>query len=121
MFPAGVAEQFAIAEAKLRAWASMDDDEEEDSNDEEPFHIGKTPSFAQSSGTEPLLSISVSLCTRCFHFTITEQTPHLLPLHLSPIYTSVHRCSDFLFPPQTPPRAVVSQERHASLSRPEMR
>ncbi|CAF92946.1 unnamed protein product, partial [Tetraodon nigroviridis] len=34
-FAAGVAEQFAIAEAKLRAWASVDDDEEEDSNDEE--------------------------------------------------------------------------------------
>ncbi|XP_034558233.1 protein FAM131A isoform X2 [Notolabrus celidotus] len=34
-FAAGVAEQFAIAEAKLRAWASMDDDEEDDSNDED--------------------------------------------------------------------------------------
>ncbi|CAL9688681.1 unnamed protein product [Knipowitschia caucasica] len=34
-FAAGVAEQFAIAEAKLRAWASIDDDEdEEDSNDD---------------------------------------------------------------------------------------
>lgn len=77
MFHAGVAEQFAIAEAKLRAWASMDGDEEEDSNDEEPFHLGKTHSFARSSGTEALLSISVSLCTRSFHFTIAE---HLLPL-----------------------------------------
>ncbi|XP_061835435.2 protein FAM131A isoform X1 [Nerophis lumbriciformis] len=34
-FAAGVAEQFAIAEAKLRAWASVDDDEEDDSNDED--------------------------------------------------------------------------------------
>lgn len=34
-FAAGVAEQFAIAEAKLRAWASIDDEDEEDSNDEE--------------------------------------------------------------------------------------
>lgn len=37
-FAAGVAEQFAIAEAKLRAWASIDDDEEEEeeeSNDED--------------------------------------------------------------------------------------
>ncbi|XP_059914286.1 protein FAM131A-like isoform X1 [Gadus macrocephalus] len=35
-FAAGVAEQFAIAEAKLRAWASVDDDEEEeDFNDED--------------------------------------------------------------------------------------
>ncbi|KAM3838185.1 uncharacterized protein ACN63O_023269 [Diretmus argenteus] len=44
-FAAGVAEQFAIAEAKLRAWASIEDDEqEEDSNDEDshsnvPTHI----------------------------------------------------------------------------------
>lgn len=90
MFPAGVAEQFAIAEAKLRAWASVDDDEEEDSNDEEPFHGGKTHSFAQSSGTEAVLSISISLCPRCFHFTITEQTRHLLPLPLSSIHPSIH-------------------------------
>uniref|UniRef100_A0A3B3E245 Family with sequence similarity 131 member Aa n=1 Tax=Oryzias melastigma TaxID=30732 RepID=A0A3B3E245_ORYME len=34
-FAAGVAEQFAIAEAKLRAWASLDDEDEEDSNDED--------------------------------------------------------------------------------------
>ncbi|KAM9790566.1 protein FAM131A [Syngnathus typhle] len=36
-FAAGVAEQFAIAEAKLRAWASVDEDDadEEDSNDED--------------------------------------------------------------------------------------
>lgn len=117
MFPAGVAEQFAIAEAKLRAWASMDDDEEEDSNDEEPFNVGKTHFFAQSSGTEASLSISISLCTHCFHFTTTE---HHLPLPLSSIYAFVCRCSDFLLLPQTPPRAVLSQECHASLSRPEM-
>lgn len=51
-----MAEQFAIAEAKLRAWASMDDDEEEDSNDEEPSHAGKTHSFARSSGADALMS-----------------------------------------------------------------
>ncbi|XP_021180388.2 protein FAM131A isoform X2 [Fundulus heteroclitus] len=34
-FAAGVAEQFAIAEAKLRAWASVDEDDEEDFNDED--------------------------------------------------------------------------------------
>lgn len=32
-FLLGVAEQFAIAEAKLRAWASIDDDDEEDSDE----------------------------------------------------------------------------------------
>ncbi|KAI3374949.1 hypothetical protein L3Q82_021474, partial [Scortum barcoo] len=41
-FAAGVAEQFAIAEAKLRAWASMDDDDEEDSNDEDSHANGLT-------------------------------------------------------------------------------
>nr|XP_019959634.1 PREDICTED: protein FAM131A-like isoform X2 [Paralichthys olivaceus] len=44
-FAAGVAEQFAIAEAKLRAWASMDDDDEEDSNDEDSPSGGQTHSF----------------------------------------------------------------------------
>ncbi|KAF7222556.1 protein FAM131A isoform X1 [Nothobranchius furzeri] len=44
-FAAGVAEQFAIAEAKLRAWASLDDeDQEEDSNDEESHSSGQTHS-----------------------------------------------------------------------------
>lgn len=85
MFLAGVAEQFAIAEAKLRAWASMDDDEEEDSNDEEPLHAWKTHSFAQSSGADSLMSI--------FHFivvlavfipTVASSSPPLPPflLHL---------------------------------------
>ncbi|KAF1383852.1 hypothetical protein PFLUV_G00136150 [Perca fluviatilis] len=42
-FAAGVAEQFAIAEAKLRAWASIDDDDdEEDSNDEDSHTNGRT-------------------------------------------------------------------------------
>uniref|UniRef100_A0A096LVZ5 Family with sequence similarity 131 member Aa n=1 Tax=Poecilia formosa TaxID=48698 RepID=A0A096LVZ5_POEFO len=47
-FAAGVAEQFAIAEAKLRAWASLDDDEEdeEDFNDEESHANGQTCSLS---------------------------------------------------------------------------
>ncbi|XP_018532159.1 protein FAM131A isoform X1 [Lates calcarifer] len=48
-FAAGVAEQFAIAEAKLRAWASMDDDEEEDSNDEDSPNNGHTHAFSSRS------------------------------------------------------------------------
>uniref|UniRef100_A0A667Z1L3 Family with sequence similarity 131 member Aa n=1 Tax=Myripristis murdjan TaxID=586833 RepID=A0A667Z1L3_9TELE len=55
-FAAGVAEQFAIAEAKLRAWASMDDDEEEeeDSNDEDASTNGQTHTFSsQNSGINP--------------------------------------------------------------------
>lgn len=58
VLPSGVAEQFAIAEAKLRAWASMDDDEEEDSNDEDSPNNGHTHAFSsQSSGIH-----------RCLHF-----------------------------------------------------
>lgn len=40
-----MAEQFAIAEAKLRAWASLDDDDDEegeDFNDEESNTNGQT-------------------------------------------------------------------------------
>ncbi|XP_044074882.1 protein FAM131A isoform X1 [Siniperca chuatsi] len=48
-FAAGVAEQFAIAEAKLRAWASMDDDDEEDSNDEDSHTNGQTHTFSSQS------------------------------------------------------------------------
>lgn len=53
VFLSGVAEQFAIAEAKLRAWASMEDEEEEeeDSNDEDSHSSGQTHTlFCQSSG-----------------------------------------------------------------------
>ncbi|XP_053294403.1 protein FAM131A [Pleuronectes platessa] len=48
-FAAGVAEQFAIAEAKLRAWASMDDDDEEDSIDEDSPSGGQTHTFSFQS------------------------------------------------------------------------
>ncbi|XP_035527233.1 protein FAM131A [Morone saxatilis] len=49
-FAAGVAEQFAIAEAKLRAWASMDEDEEEeDSNDEDSHPNGQTHTFSSQT------------------------------------------------------------------------
>uniref|UniRef100_UPI0037E754F2 protein FAM131A n=1 Tax=Semicossyphus pulcher TaxID=241346 RepID=UPI0037E754F2 len=48
-FAAGVAEQFAIAEAKLRAWASLDDDEEDDSNDEDSNTNGQTHIFSSQS------------------------------------------------------------------------
>ncbi|XP_029381432.1 protein FAM131A [Echeneis naucrates] len=48
-FAAGVAEQFAIAEAKLRAWASIDDDEEGDFNDEDNQNNGQTHAFSSQS------------------------------------------------------------------------
>uniref|UniRef100_A0A3B4AKZ9 Uncharacterized protein n=1 Tax=Periophthalmus magnuspinnatus TaxID=409849 RepID=A0A3B4AKZ9_9GOBI len=48
---AAVAEQFAIAEAKLRAWASVDDDDEdeEDSNDEDAPPNGQSHTFTSQS------------------------------------------------------------------------
>ncbi|KAM4604630.1 protein FAM131A [Polymixia lowei] len=60
-FAAGVAEQFAIAEAKLRAWASMDDEEEEeeDSNDEDSQSSGQTQTFS-SQNTDTATSNPVS-------------------------------------------------------------
>ncbi|XP_026230956.1 protein FAM131A isoform X2 [Anabas testudineus] len=48
-FAAGVAEQFAIAEAKLRAWASVDEEDEEDSNDEDSHHSEQTHTLSSQS------------------------------------------------------------------------
>ncbi|XP_061654544.1 protein FAM131A isoform X1 [Phyllopteryx taeniolatus] len=62
-FAAGVAEQFAIAEAKLRAWASVDEDdvdeEEEDSNDEDAkagSHADVTPQSTPDAAPSELKS-----------------------------------------------------------------
>ncbi|XP_057714366.1 protein FAM131A isoform X1 [Corythoichthys intestinalis] len=60
-FAAGVAEQFAIAEAKLRAWASVDEDDmdEDDSNDEEAkvgSHADFTPQSTADAATSHLAS-----------------------------------------------------------------
>uniref|UniRef100_A0A3Q1AYY0 Family with sequence similarity 131 member A n=1 Tax=Amphiprion ocellaris TaxID=80972 RepID=A0A3Q1AYY0_AMPOC len=55
-FAAGVAEQFAIAEAKLRAWASMDEDDEEDSNDEDSHANGQTHTMATQSSDAAMSS-----------------------------------------------------------------
>ncbi|KAI9999553.1 hypothetical protein NQD34_018418 [Periophthalmus magnuspinnatus] len=43
-FAAGVAEQFAIAEAKLRAWSSVDGDESNDDSYDEDFLPANEPS-----------------------------------------------------------------------------
>ncbi|XP_061574777.1 protein FAM131A isoform X2 [Cololabis saira] len=42
-FAAGVAEQFAIAEAKLRAWSSVDGDESNDDSYDEDFLLANEP------------------------------------------------------------------------------
>lgn len=49
---AGVAEQFAIAEAKLRAWSSVDGDESNDDSYDEDFLPASEPA-TQSTGTPP--------------------------------------------------------------------
>lgn len=45
----GVAEQFAIAEAKLRAWSSVDGDESNDDSYDEDFLSAHEPT-TQSTG-----------------------------------------------------------------------
>ncbi|XP_024129005.1 protein FAM131A [Oryzias melastigma] len=58
-FAAGVAEQFAIAEAKLRAWASLDDEDEEDSNDED-CHSNRQTCSVSSQSLDPAESSPIS-------------------------------------------------------------
>lgn len=114
-----MAEQFAIAEAKLRAWASIDDDEEEDMDSEGSPLNGQThTSFSRSAGTNLFHLIFISFCS----FTSEASLKHtllLLPPHLPqphPNCPSILRCSDFVLLPQTPQRPILSQEPHASLS-----
>ncbi|XP_075877506.1 uncharacterized protein LOC142885183 isoform X2 [Nelusetta ayraudi] len=62
-FAAGVAEQFAIAEAKLRAWASMDDDEDEDLDSEGSPGDGQThTSFSRSADAATSNAITGAPC-----------------------------------------------------------
>ncbi|XP_040026903.2 protein FAM131A isoform X2 [Gasterosteus aculeatus] len=62
-FAAGVAEQFAIAEAKLRAWASVDDEDEEDSNDEDSPTDGPTQTAcSRSSDAVPSNPVDGARC-----------------------------------------------------------
>lgn len=53
---AGVAEQFAIAEAKLRAWSSVDGDESNDDSYDEDFLPANEPT-TQSTGTKDRKSV----------------------------------------------------------------
>ncbi|XP_038145223.1 protein FAM131A isoform X2 [Cyprinodon tularosa] len=61
-FAAGVAEQFAIAEAKLRAWASLDDDDEDDFNYEESHTNAETTMSTESPDAAVSESISGVPC-----------------------------------------------------------
>lgn len=112
-----MAEQFAIAEAKLRAWASMDDDDEEDSNDEDSLNGGHThTSLSQSSGMQPFCS-SPSQFSHCLFFFASSLKNRLISPPVRPplLYPSTPRCSDFLLLPQTLPHPILSQKRNASL------
>lgn len=110
-----MAEQFAIAEAKLRAWASMDDDDDEDLDSEDsPTNRQSHTSFSGSTGTQ-LFSIHFHLIAFMSATSLKKNTPPHLPIPL-PHYPSIPRCSDFMLLPQTPPRPVLPQERHASMS-----
>uniref|UniRef100_A0A671TY25 Family with sequence similarity 131 member Aa n=1 Tax=Sparus aurata TaxID=8175 RepID=A0A671TY25_SPAAU len=106
-FAAGVAEQFAIAEAKLRAWASVDDDDVEDFNNEESHANGQPLTSIQSSGSHgrrhfdhfhliPLF-IPASSLTECLIFPPPPPT----------IHPFIPRCSDFLLLPQTPSEVYI--------------
>lgn len=117
----GVAEQFAIAEAKLRAWASMDDDEDEDLDREGSPCDGQThASFSSSAGTQLVHLSFISFCSSPFTSeTSLKQPPSSPPPHLPhphPTCPSILRCFDIMLLPQTPPRQMLRQERYASLS-----
>uniref|UniRef100_A0A4W5QST5 Family with sequence similarity 131 member Aa n=1 Tax=Hucho hucho TaxID=62062 RepID=A0A4W5QST5_9TELE len=64
-FAAGVAEQFAIAEAKLKAWASVDDDEEEADKEflqnNRNTHTLSTCSDTATSNHEPRVSFQAEI------------------------------------------------------------
>ena len=117
MFVPGVAEQFAIAEAKLRAWASLDDDdEEEDSNDEDSPTSGQALTVSsQSSGIQhfpPFYSSSAISRRSSFSCIITDNLIFPSPPSTN---ASIYRTSDSLLLLQTPPRPPLSAGRPASL------
>lgn len=83
---AGVAEQFAIAEAKLRAWSSVDGDESNDDSYDEDFLPANEPT-TQSTGKHThtfiffILSPSSLICYYTQSFSSISLSP--LPLSLS--------------------------------------
>ncbi|XP_048844583.1 protein FAM131A isoform X2 [Brienomyrus brachyistius] len=75
-FAAGVAEQFAIAEAKLRAWSSVDDDDDEPNEDlhEEGFSPeSELPQNIQVEGPAPSESPLNTRCSRFHSFEVQLQ------------------------------------------------
>ena len=88
---AGVAEQFAIAEAKLRAWSSVDGDESNDDSYDEDFLLANEP-ITQSTGKHTHSSWIAAIDS----YPITTSFPvHLsFPLSLA-LYLSLSQCPSF--------------------------
>ncbi|KAL7825345.1 hypothetical protein AOLI_G00325520 [Acnodon oligacanthus] len=70
-FAAGVAEQFAIAEAKLRAWSSVDGDESNDDSYDEDF----LPANEPTTQSTDLSSYPHYLRDLLHHPSVSEPTP----------------------------------------------
>nr|XP_029498334.1 protein FAM131A-like isoform X3 [Oncorhynchus nerka] len=72
-FAAGVAEQFAIAEAKLKAWASVDDDDDEEEADKEFLQNNRnTLTLSTRSGV-------LTLCSSLRHRNVQSRAPSVIP------------------------------------------
>lgn len=104
---AGVAEQFAIAEAKLRAWSSVDGDESNDDSYDEDFLPANEPN-TQSTGTHththsiPQHHNSCGLAKSHYFLHIIPFLPNtsshtLFLIHLSPsLSLSIFHCPSAL-------------------------
>lgn len=87
----GVAEQFAIAEAKLRAWASMDDDEDEDLDSEGSPGDGQThTSFSRSAGSHLFHLSFISFCSSPFTSETSLKPPPPASSSTPPPQLSIH-------------------------------
>lgn len=99
MFLSGVAEQFAIAEAKLRAWSSVDGDESNDDSYDEDFLPANDP-VTQSTGTQTqthskIWSADQSQCSKTHAHLFMDLTSMLM--HQVAIYFNiVNGCNDLL-------------------------
>nr|XP_023653892.1 protein FAM131A-like isoform X1 [Paramormyrops kingsleyae] len=88
-FAAGVAEQFAIAEAKLQAWSSVDDDDPNEDLHEEGFSPeDELPQNIQVEGPAPSESPLSTHCSRFHSFEVQLQghTPETPPSPTLPAY-----------------------------------
>ncbi|XP_034147076.1 protein FAM131A isoform X2 [Esox lucius] len=82
-FAAGVAEQFAIAEAKLKAWSSVDDDDDKERqyHNEEFLQNGFTlPTRSEDQDKDRMLKSGVlTFCSSLRHGNIQTRAPSAIP------------------------------------------